>query len=52
MFAPTGLAIYRLIDKTTGRRGLYSVPLASGSNHVHVWKSLLALQLRLPERLA
>jgi multiple sugar transport system substrate-binding protein len=40
-FAPTGLAIYRLLDGTTGRRGLYGLPLASGSNHVHVWTSLL-----------
>jgi multiple sugar transport system substrate-binding protein len=41
MFAPKSLAIYRLFDGTTGRRGLYGLPLASGSNHIHVWKSLL-----------
>jgi multiple sugar transport system substrate-binding protein len=30
-----------LLDGTTGRRGLYALPLARLTNHVHVWNSLL-----------
>jgi multiple sugar transport system substrate-binding protein len=30
-----------LLDPTTGRRGLYTLPIGRVTNHVHVWKSLL-----------
>jgi multiple sugar transport system substrate-binding protein len=30
-----------LLDATTGRRGLYALPMGRITNHVHVWKSLL-----------
>jgi multiple sugar transport system substrate-binding protein len=30
-----------LLDGSTGRRGLYLLPLGLASHHVHVWKSLL-----------
>src|SRR4051794_22249624 len=30
-----------LLDVTTGRRGLYTLPMGRVTNHVHVWKSLL-----------
>jgi multiple sugar transport system substrate-binding protein len=30
-----------LLNGETGRRGLYALPMARGSNHIHVWKSLL-----------
>ena len=30
-----------LLDGSTGRRGLYVLPLGLAGNHVHVWKSLL-----------
>jgi multiple sugar transport system substrate-binding protein len=30
-----------LLNGVTGRRGLYALPMAQSSNHVHVWLSLL-----------
>ena len=30
-----------LLNGSTGRRGLYALPMARGSNHIHVWSSLL-----------
>jgi ABC-type glycerol-3-phosphate transport system substrate-binding protein len=30
-----------LLDATTGRHGLYALPMARFTNHVHVWTSLL-----------
>jgi len=30
-----------LLNGKTGRRGLYALPMGRGSNHVHVWSSLL-----------
>jgi multiple sugar transport system substrate-binding protein len=30
-----------LLNGETGRRGLYALPMSRGSNHLHVWKSLL-----------
>jgi multiple sugar transport system substrate-binding protein len=30
-----------LFNKTLGRRGLYALPMARSTNHVHVWRSLL-----------
>ena len=32
-----------LLDATTGRRALYTLPMGRNVNHVHVWKSLLEL---------
>jgi multiple sugar transport system substrate-binding protein len=31
-----------LLDGTTGRRGLYALPMTRYTNHVHVWRGLLA----------
>jgi multiple sugar transport system substrate-binding protein len=30
-----------LVNGSTGRRGLFALPMGRSSNHVHVWKSLL-----------
>jgi multiple sugar transport system substrate-binding protein len=30
-----------LLNGGTGRRGLYALPMGRGSNHIHVWSSLL-----------
>jgi multiple sugar transport system substrate-binding protein len=30
-----------LLNGRTGRRGLYGLPMGRGSNHIHVWNSLL-----------
>src|SRR5689334_5304130 len=30
-----------LLDGTTGKRGLYALPMGRGTNHLHVWASLL-----------
>jgi multiple sugar transport system substrate-binding protein len=30
-----------LMNGSTGRRGLYALPMARSSNHIHVWSSLL-----------
>jgi multiple sugar transport system substrate-binding protein len=30
-----------LLDGTTGRRGLYALPMARGVEHIHVWRDLL-----------
>jgi multiple sugar transport system substrate-binding protein len=32
-----------LIDRTTGQRGLYALPMGFSTHHVHVWKSLLEM---------
>src|SRR3954452_3718656 len=40
-FDRDALADTTLLDATTGRRGLYALPMGRVSNHVHVWKSLL-----------
>ncbi len=41
LFDADTLAISTRLDPTTGRRGLYSLPMAREGNFVHVWKSLL-----------
>ena len=38
---PTRSTCATLLDATTGRRGLYALPMGRDTNHVHVWKSLL-----------
>src|SRR3954447_531726 len=30
-----------MLDGSTGRRGLYALPMGQATNHIHVWKSLL-----------
>jgi multiple sugar transport system substrate-binding protein len=40
-FEPDVLDSVRVLDGTTGRRGLYMLPMGLGSHHVHVWKNLL-----------
>jgi multiple sugar transport system substrate-binding protein len=40
-FDPDALDAVTLLDGTTGRRGLYLLPVGFGTHHVHVWKSLL-----------
>ena len=41
LFDPDALSRVTLLDATTGRRGLYALPMGRTTNHVHVWKSLL-----------
>ena len=41
LFDPDALERVTLLDGTTGRRGLYLLPMGLASHHVHVWKSLL-----------
>jgi len=40
-FDPYALDQVTLLDGTTGRRGLYLLPVGFGTHHVHVWKNLL-----------
>jgi multiple sugar transport system substrate-binding protein len=41
LFDPYALERLTLLDGTSGRRGLYLLPMGFGTHHVHVWKSLL-----------
>ncbi|MGH6920398.1 MAG: ABC transporter substrate-binding protein, partial [Geminicoccaceae bacterium] len=41
LFDPDALAAVTLLDATTGRRGLYLLPVGFATHHVHAWKSLL-----------
>jgi multiple sugar transport system substrate-binding protein len=41
LFDPDALDAVTLLDATTGRRGLYLLPMGFTTHHVHVWKSLL-----------
>jgi multiple sugar transport system substrate-binding protein len=41
LFDADALKRATLLDGTTGRRGLYLVPMGLGTHYVHVWKSLL-----------
>jgi multiple sugar transport system substrate-binding protein len=41
MFDRDALQRATLLDGTTGRRGLYLLPMGFATHHVHVWKSLL-----------
>jgi multiple sugar transport system substrate-binding protein len=40
-FDKDALADTTLLDASTGRRGLYALPMGQITNHVHVWRSLL-----------
>ena len=41
LFDPDALEAVTLLDATTGRRGLYLLPVGFATHHVHAWKSLL-----------
>jgi multiple sugar transport system substrate-binding protein len=41
LFDPYALERLTLLDGTTGRRGLYLLPMGFATHHVHVWKNLL-----------
>jgi multiple sugar transport system substrate-binding protein len=41
LFDPDALDSVTLLDATTGRRGLYLLPMGFATHHVHAWKSLL-----------
>ena len=41
LFDPDALAAVTLLNATTGRRGLYLLPVGFATHHVHAWKSLL-----------
>jgi multiple sugar transport system substrate-binding protein len=41
LFDPDALGREMLLNGTTGRKGLYALPVGSSVNHLHVWKSLL-----------
>jgi multiple sugar transport system substrate-binding protein len=42
MFDADAVDASTLFNDSTGRRGLYALPIGRGSNHIHVWASLLA----------
>jgi multiple sugar transport system substrate-binding protein len=41
LFDPDALDAITLLDETTGRHGLYLLPVGFATHHVHAWKSLL-----------
>jgi multiple sugar transport system substrate-binding protein len=41
LFDPDALESVTLLDGTTGRRGLYLLPMGFATHHVHVWQNLL-----------
>jgi ABC-type glycerol-3-phosphate transport system substrate-binding protein len=41
LFDPDAVEACTFLNGSTGRRGLYALPMGRGSNHVHVWNSLL-----------
>jgi multiple sugar transport system substrate-binding protein len=41
LFDADAIDVSTLLNGKTGRRGLYALPMARASNHIHVWKSLL-----------
>jgi multiple sugar transport system substrate-binding protein len=42
LFDPDALAWWMLPNEKTGQRALYALPVGRSTNHIHVWKSLLA----------
>jgi multiple sugar transport system substrate-binding protein len=42
LFDPDALAWWMLPNEKTGLRALYALPVGRSTNHIHVWKSLLA----------
>jgi multiple sugar transport system substrate-binding protein len=41
LFDPDTIEASTMLNGRTGRRGLYALTMSRGSNHIHVWKSLL-----------
>jgi multiple sugar transport system substrate-binding protein len=41
LFDPDMVEAAKLLNGKTGQRGLYGLPMGRGSNHLHVWNSLL-----------
>jgi multiple sugar transport system substrate-binding protein len=41
LFDPDAIERMTLLNGTTGRRGLYLLPMGLATHHVHVWKNLL-----------
>ena len=41
MFDPDALAWFTLVNRKTGQRALYALPMGRSTHHIHVWKSLL-----------
>jgi multiple sugar transport system substrate-binding protein len=41
LFDADALEASTLLNGSTGQRGLYALPMGRGSNHIHVWSSLL-----------
>jgi multiple sugar transport system substrate-binding protein len=41
LFDPDALAWWTLLNRKTGQRALYGLPIGRASMHLHVWKSLL-----------
>jgi multiple sugar transport system substrate-binding protein len=41
LFDPDALARAVLLNASTGRKGLYALPIGRTTNHIHVWKSIL-----------
>jgi multiple sugar transport system substrate-binding protein len=41
LFDPDALAWWGLLNRETGQRALYALPIGRTTNHVHVWKSVL-----------
>jgi multiple sugar transport system substrate-binding protein len=42
LFDADAIEVSTLLDGSTGRRGLFALPMGRHSNHLHVWNSLLA----------
>jgi multiple sugar transport system substrate-binding protein len=42
LFDPDALEFWVLLNEKTGQRKLYALPMGRTTNHVHVWKTLLA----------
>jgi multiple sugar transport system substrate-binding protein len=41
LFAPDSLELATLFNASTGRRGLYALPMGRATHHIYVWRSLL-----------
>ena len=41
LFDADAIDVSTLLNGKTGRRGLYALPVARASNHIHVWRTLL-----------
>jgi multiple sugar transport system substrate-binding protein len=41
LFDPDALAWFTLVNRKTGQRALYALPMGRSTHHIHVWNSLL-----------